>query len=272
MSVVGRIVKTGMAAAVVIGVLAVSTAYSEGKVAEKLRRFSDRDGNSFRGFVTAYDEKTDVVSIRRLDGKRGQANLSVFSDEDQKYIREWGVRDSFLTGITIVPKLNSERNELIDGDGDTIKTLWDVNYELSLENTTSYDFKNVTMEYCIFYRQGTREDETMVYSEGISHGKSSIEVMKSSEKRRLKTDPIKLYSERGRGTSFGMVDSRAEYKVRGIWVRLSVQLPNGEVCVRDFRTSDDDFWKWVPRSHDVGLNVDTTKKKPLITLPAFSSQ
>ncbi|MBN2686126.1 MAG: hypothetical protein JXR40_12660 [Pontiellaceae bacterium] len=272
MDAVGRIIKTVRVAAVVISVLTVSSAYSEEKVSDKLHRFSDREGNSFRGFVTAYDEKKDVVSIRRLDGKAGQASLSVFSDEDQKYIREWGMRDSFMSGIKFVTKLNSTRSELNDGDDGTIKTFWDVNYELSLENTTSYNYTNMTLEYCVFYRQGTRGDDGFVYAEGVSYGKNTIDAIKASEKSTLNTDVIKLYSERGRGTSFGIVDSRAEYKVRGIWARLSVKLPNGEICVRNFRTSEDDFWKWVSQSHPVGLNVDTKQKKPLITVPTVSSQ
>lgn len=125
------IIKTGIAATVVVVLLAGQSVYSEEKVSEKLRRFSDRDGNSFRGFITAYDEKKDIVSIRRLDGKTGDAKLSLFSDEDQKFIREWGMRDSFMSGINVVPTMNSKRNELIESGSDTLKTLWDVNYELS---------------------------------------------------------------------------------------------------------------------------------------------
>lgn len=274
MNAVGWIIRTGMAATVVVVLLVGQSVYSEEKVSEKLRRFSDRNGNSFRGFITAYDEKKDLVSIRRLDGKTGDAKRSVFSDEDQKFIREWGMRDSFMNGINFVPTMKSERNEVIDGDSGTLKTLWDVNYELSLENTTSYAFTNMTLEYCVFYRQGTRgKDGTFVYSEGVLYGKNPIEGIAASGKSTLKTEVIKLYSEQGRGTSFGIVDSRADYKVRGVWVRLSVKLPNGEVCVRDFRTSEDSFWKWVPQSHPVGLNAETTPKKPpLISVQSASSQ
>lgn len=273
MNAVKWIIKTGMAATVVFLLLAGQSVYSEEKVSEKLRRFSDRDGNSFRGFITAYDGKKEIVSIRRLDGKTGDAKLALFSDEDQKFIREWGMRDSFMTGINFVPTMNSERDEIIDTGSNTLKTLWDINYELSLENPTSYDFTNMTLEYCVFYRQGTRGKEgNIVYSEGILYGKNPIKGIPPSGKSTLKTDVIKLYSEQGRGTSFGIVDSRADYKVRGVWVRLTVKLPNGEVCVRNFRTSDDSFWKWVSQSHPVGLNVDTTTKKPPISVQSVSSQ
>ena len=274
MNTVGWIIKRGMAATVVVVLLAGQLVYSEETVSEKLRRFSDRSGNSFRGFVTAYDGKKEIVSIRRLDGKTGEAKLSVFSDEDQKFIREWGMRDSFMNGINFVPTMKSKRNEVIDSDSGTLKTLWDVNYELSLENTTSYAFTNMTLEYCVFYGQGTRDkDGNVVYSEGVLYGKNPIEEgIAASGKNTLKTEVIKVYSEQGRGTSFGIVDSRADYKVRGVWVRLTAKLPNGEVCVRDFRSSDDSFWKWVPRSHPVGLNVETTTKKPPTSVPSVSSQ
>ncbi|MBN2704367.1 MAG: hypothetical protein JXR23_09170 [Pontiellaceae bacterium] len=274
MNAVGWIIKTVMASTVVFTLLGGQSVYSEEKASEKLHRFSDRDGNSFRGFVTAYDDKKDIVSIRRLDGKTGEAKLSVFSGEDQKYIREWGMRNSFMSGINVVPTMNSERSEMIDNEKGTMKTLWDIHYELSLENTTSYGFTNMTLEYCVFYRQGTREKEgNIVYSEGVLYGKNPIEGIASSGKSSLKTDVIKLYREQGRGTSFGIVDSRAEFKVRGVWVRLTVKLPNGEVCVRDFRSSDDSFWKWVSQSHPVGLNVDTTPtKKPQTSVQSVSSQ
>ena len=239
----------GILTAMVMGTL---SAHSEEL---EFHRFTDTQGNTFRGVLKAYNSKTGVATIRRLDGKTGDAKLSLFSEADRLYIRIWGLKDSFTRGVTITPQqITRKLGEDEASISDATKIIWQTGYALKLRNTSNYDFSEIAMEYCIFYRQGIRKAGEQVYSEGTLYNQELLEPLKSNEERIITTKLTKLYQERGQESLFGAI-SGSKAEVRGIWIRLTTRLPSGELCVRDFRTSEDDDWKWVDQSIPVGLNL-----------------
>ena len=54
------------------------------------RTFTSSDGvRKIEANLVGFDEKTDVVSIQRADGRSFNSKLSAFSSSDQAYVMKW---------------------------------------------------------------------------------------------------------------------------------------------------------------------------------------
>lgn len=63
------------------------------------RTFTSSDGvRKIEASITSYDEKTEIVSIVRHDGKSFNSKLSSFSANDQAYVLKWleGTKENYL--------------------------------------------------------------------------------------------------------------------------------------------------------------------------------
>lgn len=63
------------------------------------RTFTSSDGvRKIEASITSYDEKTEIVSIARNDGKSFNSKLSSFSANDQAYVLKWleGTKENYL--------------------------------------------------------------------------------------------------------------------------------------------------------------------------------
>ena len=63
------------------------------------RTFTSSDGvRKIEATLTGYDEKTEVVSIQRADGRSFNSKLSAFSSSDQAYVMKWleGTKENYL--------------------------------------------------------------------------------------------------------------------------------------------------------------------------------
>ena len=63
------------------------------------RTFTSSDGvRKIEATLIRFDEKTEVVSIRRADGRPFNSKLSTFSAEDQAYVLKWveGTKENYL--------------------------------------------------------------------------------------------------------------------------------------------------------------------------------
>jgi len=63
------------------------------------RSFTSADGiRKIEATITAFDKKSEMVSIIRKDGKLFNTNISFFSGEDQTFIKKWseGVNENYL--------------------------------------------------------------------------------------------------------------------------------------------------------------------------------
>jgi hypothetical protein len=63
------------------------------------RTFTSSDGvRKIEASITSYDEKTEIVSIVRNDGKSFNSKLSSFSANDQAYVLKWleGTKENYL--------------------------------------------------------------------------------------------------------------------------------------------------------------------------------
>jgi hypothetical protein len=216
--------------------------------------FSDTNDRSFEGTIKAFNAAAAVVTIERVDGKTGQMPLSAFAEATRGYILNWGASNDFMKGMTLSVDLKSQ--SVASGKLDAAQVPERVSefyYVVQLSNKTTAALNKIAIEYCIFYRQGDRDGSTINYKEGICHGRESVEPLKPSATSALETKSIQLYSEESQTTIFGAADT-FNADVRGIWLRLTTTLPSGEKITREYRTSNDSFWKWADYSIGAGLN------------------
>ena len=218
------------------------------------RTFSDKQGRTIQGFIIAFEPAEQAVTIERSDGKTGVMKIDLLTDEDQAFIRSWAFDRAFLEELTIVPQLvsvpiSSQSTKYTD----VSKQVLEFYYDITLENTSNIDFGKTQIEYCLFYRQGTRSGTTINYDEGICYGLVKWKTFKAAEKTTLQSKKIKLYSEAGTATMFGQAEF-SDANVRGLWIRVTTTAASGEKMVRDFRTSDDPMCKWTPGTVGAGMN------------------
>ncbi len=216
--------------------------------------FSDANDRSFEGRITDFNTGAATVTIERADGKTGSMPLSAFAEATRDYIRNWGASNDFMKGVTVSVQLKSKPVEDDQTAAAHSSRQHSVHhYLVRLKNETSSSFKKIAVEYCIFYRQGDRDGSTIHYNEGICHGRTNVELLNPAAVTALETKGVRLYSEEQQMTMFGAADT-FNADIRGIWLRLTTKLPSGEKITREYRTSNDSFWKWADYSIGAGEN------------------
>jgi len=220
----------------------------------EMRTFTDTQGRQIDGHLLAFDAASQIVTIKRADGRTGKLALSTLAEADRLIIQDWSYREAFLNGLTLTTELTSTNIPAIAaGISDRSRKVFDAVYEIELSNPTAYSFEKLDLEYCIFYRQGERNGIVVKYDEGICYNKQRVAVIKPKDKISLETTKVRLYTESGSQTLFGQT-SVSDAGIRGIWMKLKAKLPSGEEIVREYRTSDDKYWKWTPGTVGVGMN------------------
>ncbi len=243
---IGRSLITGV---VVCAFLAITT-WS----AEQYRTFTNTQARSFEGELKAFNAIEETVSIQRADGRTGKMPLAVFSEQDRKYIRNWGCTNDFMTGIKVAAFLEAYSVSAEETDFDDVtKQVKDFRFNVQLKNQSTTAFGKINVEYCLFYRQGERDGSTIQYDEGICHSEINVESLASADLADLETKYVRLYSAAGQQTLFGSLEL-SDAEVRGLWLRMKMKLPSGEELIREYRTAEDDFWKWSDYSIGAGLN------------------
>jgi hypothetical protein len=220
------------------------------------RTFTDTQNRTFDGLLQAYNATNQTVTIRRSDGRTGKMPLTLFSEQDRDYIHNWGMTNDFVRALRITVSLDSGR--AVDEEGNSVsmgsRNIRDFHYRLELKNPSTSLFERIDVEYCIYYRQGERDGNQILYDEGTCYGKMKVEFLEPGTSQQFDTRRVRLYSEQGSQTLFGLADSLSTADIRGIWLRLRMKLPAGGVIEREYRTSDDDMWKWVQYSIGAGMN------------------
>lgn len=222
---------------------------------EAYRIFTDEQGSVLEAKVIGYEADSETVVLKTAAGKTGRMSVARLSDEDRRYILKWWEIDCFQKGLELIPELCSvsvSKEEA--GTYDLNKKVFDVFFKIRFNNRTTASFEKLEFEYCIFYNQGERGGNRAIqYEEGSLYGKGVVERLGPSSEQMSETERIRLFTEGGGVTLFGS-DVVSIANVRGIWIRLEAKLPSGTEMMREYRTSDDELWKWVPCSFGAGMN------------------
>lgn len=120
--------------------------------AEEFRAFTNREGQEIRARVKDVDG--DRAVIERDDGRTFRFKISLLSEEDRKFLREWAIADTFRDEDKIGMRLRQlRRGTNTDRSGRTYRTdrtESHYTYQLVIDNKTPREFRNVTVEYVLF--------------------------------------------------------------------------------------------------------------------------
>ena len=236
-------------------VVVVAGAWAAG--GKQYRDFTSADGKTIRGCIKAYNPAKKMVTIERDNRKTAKVSITVFSETDQAYIRDWGVLRNFVQGSTF--KISARRKRC-DNDGESDKTHYiekdvtDTHYEILLENKSVSKLKGIELKYCIYYEQ----EEGKACNQGVYCGDLPIESINPASSKTLLTEVVSTYtaelSGNARYTSGKSNVQRGD--VHGIWIRVHLKLPSGQKGTREFCYPDslNNSRAWVSSSIRAGMN------------------
>ncbi len=92
------------------------------------------------------------VSLKREDGENFKVKISVFSDPDQDYIRQWAFKQAVdLKGkIFALTATQNKSSEVTAQTSDMNEQKWQAGYKVILENQTSMELQKLRIDYQIF--------------------------------------------------------------------------------------------------------------------------
>jgi hypothetical protein len=209
------------------------------------RDFMDTKGRTIRARILSYEARTQKVKIERDNGSAATVPISIFSDEDQKFIEKWlqheGVRSAAKLKVICARKnvksWNKERLGTINYTGGESehnqvvgKTDYDeIAYEIEFNNRNKYPLKGLTLEYCIYYEQEiSPRDENP--RPGVLHDSASLAEIAGQSKFKFSTKSVTIFKDES-DSSF--LNARVlKGKVLGIIYRLSVKEGDKELLLR----------------------------------------
>lgn len=186
------------------------------------RLFTDPQGREMHAKLTVVSG--DDVFIERQDGLATKVDISIFSEEDQAYIRDWEKKADWGKNLELV--FRSHVTERSGWEGSSIlRKTWKEGYEVTIKNETAFDMEDVRIEYMVLKFEDAIAAQTR--SEGeIKKLKGSAKVGKipawssgASETSQFPMQQTKLdgntrWANGGKETSKDTMD--------GIWVRVFV--------------------------------------------------
>ena len=247
----------------VVGLLIGVESFGAGFV--QYRDFLSHDGKAMRGRVLRYDARDRKVTIERDNKKVFTVPIYAFSDDDQEYILSWELNNVFLSDSDF--KIDAKRkkfdreklgsNYSFYGDDIDSKKVETYGYEIMLQNKSSSSIDAIQVDYCIFYEQETSSGKTED-QEGVYCGSLEVGSLSPKSSKELMTEAVSIstyeldadwHFEDGR-------DNKITGDVRGVWVRVSKTLEDGEVLTRDFCMPDSlsNSKTWTTTSVNVGKN------------------
>lgn len=111
------------------------------------RLFTDPQGREMQAKLTRVSG--DDVYIERQDGLATKVDISIFSPDDQAYIRDWEKKDAWSRKLELRFKSHITDRKGWDGHPIARKT-WKEGYEIVVKNETAFAMEDVRLEYRVF--------------------------------------------------------------------------------------------------------------------------
>ncbi len=217
----------------------------------KLHEFTLKDGRTLKAEIVSYNARLGNVELKREDGKRIPVKPTVFSEADQKYIKEWavldGVRNERFFKVVCEKDLvekwkKEEMAEVTYSGGDVQKELVSVSkferyvFELNLENKNEFALENLQVEYRIFYEQEVSAGSSKpVAKKKVLLGELKVKQIDPRGKKKLKTESVVVHgTEYSSSITYGGVTKERESgEIEGIWLRITATGSDGQSVVRE---------------------------------------
>lgn len=192
--------------------------------AAEFRTFTDSQGREMQAKITRVSG--DEVYIERRDGLGTRVKISLFSSNDQDYIRDWEQQNFLKSGVVGVRFTEETAKEQKKNQGGLQYTLYEGGYEVILNNTGDKDVPEVRVDYLMFLFRDKigakkRSDGT------IERQKGSIELrtLKARSESRLPTKTFEMKeTELAPGYVWSLQEAGhepdSEDSLEGIWVKV----------------------------------------------------
>lgn len=231
------------------------------QAANQYREFTSRDGKTIRGCITAYDATREVVSIERDNRRTATVPISVFSETDQAYIRDWEIMRCFETDRFF--KISGKRKKGEDKTEGYQSSYFEkdveiTSYEISLDNRASFNFEGLQLEYCIYYEQEKLQGGKEICDQGVCYGKLPVQTLFSRSQQVIQTDGVAVYTEELSSDAIYVngMDNVQSGDVHGVWIRIHLKLPSGQEGMREYCLPDslNNSKAWMTSSIRAGMN------------------
>ena len=219
------------------------------------RDFTDSKGREINAKLIRYDATKKKVTIQRKGKGSATVPISLFSEDDQKYIISWNKNQDFLSDKLL--KVKFTRWKTKNTERSRSSSWWeqkysDCSFSIELENRSTTDFKEITLEYVIFYSQDhhIRDFSDKEERHGTLYSKNLISLPKKSKKM-VETKKICLCREKIGANSYGRPD--LEREMHGIMLKLSIKSETGETISRKITFPDKLSKVWTPRTKEAQI-------------------
>ena len=243
--------------------------------AESLRTFTAADGRTLKARVISYDERKDRVEVQREDNRKLMVSPASFSEKDQTYIRKWYAAQIFMSSNQF--KLEVKRNETgsikkeheVDvgeesGGGGrrggvtgvitaAIDKRTTYKYGLTLDNKSNTQLNGMTIEYRVYYNQqkaeldekankgrtkdDVRPERYMAVDElKVKEARARLKSVEAKTSRTVSTTTVTLVDRSASRPWGDKIDLKSD--LHGVWIRLTMKGPDGDVLTRDVASSN----------------------------------
>ncbi|MGZ0656161.1 hypothetical protein ACWPKO_09060 [Coraliomargarita sp. W4R53] len=189
------------------------------------RTFADSTGREMDAKLTQVSG--DDVYIERRDGLTTKLDISIFSKEDQAFIRDWA-RKATLKDDAIEARFTTEVDDKTrweSNGGGIMRKSWKQSYGIVLKNESHIDIKNIRIEYLIFKFEDALAAEKR--SEGEVRyllGETKVASLKRGDEATAHTEKFSMLEtklESGYYWKNGGKET-SEDEMRGIWIKVYV--------------------------------------------------
>lgn len=191
--------------------------------ATEFHTFKDTQGREMEAKITRVSGED--VYIERRDGLNTHVKTSIFSEEDQAYIKKWE-KDALLKNGIFEVRFSTKNTEKQEFDGGSLITEeYKVHYNIMVKNTSAEAFKDVRVEYLILKFEDALAAQKR--SEGKwkrLKGEASISSIKARTEESTQTKEITM-RETKLAANFVWVGGgkrSSKDKLKGIWVKVYV--------------------------------------------------
>ena len=196
--------------------------------AENFRTFKDKSGREMEAKLVRLSDSE--VSIEQKDGLTTKINISIFSSEDQKYIKNWAKLNLLASGIFEVRFTNEDSKKQKSSSGGIERERYNGAYGIEVTNTSYENIKDIRIEYLVLKFEDAlaaqkRSEGDSIRIKGTTHieyigGRSSAEaVTKAVPMQETKLEQGYVWTGGGKKTSKDVLE--------GIWIKMYV----GEMMV-----------------------------------------
>ena len=208
--------------------------------------FTDAQGRAIEARILSFDPVKGKAEIERKDGMRVWVEPSLFSGDDQQYVKEWIAAYRVLSEdclrVSFDKRTMGSFKQGMKDDDSSVPMKGDIIcYDITLRNRSKQPIRGLKVEYRYFINvigSGQAAD----FLKKTRTEKRDINLIDPSERATFTTDEVRIemhydkitvWSDPNGGISGFEFRKTSEDDLLGIWVRISGPSVDGEPVIRE---------------------------------------